>query len=321
MSQALHTPRFDVAVVGEIYVDHVLSGFESWPGPGEEVVTDHYTREIGGGAAATACGLARLGRRVNLFGLVGETDGPWFVRRFADFGVGLDALRQVDGKTGMTVSVSTALDRSFFTHIGVNGGLSALLTTPETMAALARARHVHFALPLARPVADLVLPALTAAGCTTSLDMGYQPVWLTDARNHPTLRAVGHLLPNEKEAAILSGRDDVDAYFGVARTLGLRAPMLKLGAAGAMSRADELDELVTVNPPAVAAVDTTGAGDAFDAGFIDALLDGGDAKERLRRACITGALSTRAAGALSALPDRDELRRTYEHTYGQNSGT
>src|SRR5581483_4928486 len=52
---------WDVSIVGEIYIDHVMSGFQSWPAPGEEVVTEHYTREIGGGSANTACGLARLG--------------------------------------------------------------------------------------------------------------------------------------------------------------------------------------------------------------------------------------------------------------------
>jgi sugar/nucleoside kinase (ribokinase family) len=315
MTAALKT--HDVAVVGEIYIDHVLSAFERWPSPGEEVTTDHYTRDVGGGAAATACGLSRLGRRVRLIGLIGEIDAPWFARRFADFGLDTDGLRIAPGQSGMTVSVSTAQDRSFFTHIGVNGRLSQVLMEPESLAALREARHVHFAMPLARDVAEVVLPALAEAGCTTSLDMGYQPVWLTDAANYPTLAAVDHLLPNEKEAAILSGGPTTDAFFRFAETLPLRKPMLKLGAVGAMSRVDSAGghAFAFVSPPAVEALDTTGAGDAFDAGFIDALLDGGDALERLRRACITGALSTRAAGALSALPDRDELWSCYDATY------
>ena len=303
-----------IAVVGEIYVDHVLSGFARWPAPGEEVVTDDYTREIGGGAAATACGLARLGRRVELVGLIGAIDAQWFDRRFAEFGVGTGEIARVDGKTGMTVSVSTAEDRSFFTHIGVNARLGEMLVAPGTLALLGRATHVHFAMPLPRDVADMVLPLLAANGCTTSLDMGYQPDWLTDPANHATLRGVDHLIPNEKEAAILAGSEDVAAYFATAATIGLRHPVLKRGVTGATARATGGD-LVTVVPPPVAAIDTTGAGDAFDAGFIDALLDGGNAVERLRRGCITGALSTRAAGALAALPDRHELRSLYDKTY------
>ncbi|PTS79002.1 carbohydrate kinase family protein, partial [Sphingomonas sp. HMWF008] len=56
-------------------------------------------------------------------------------------------------------------------------------------------------------------------------------------------------------------------------------------------------------------------GDAFDAGFIDALLDGGDAATRLQRGCITGALSTRQPGALAAIPDRLELWSIHDRTY------
>jgi len=304
----------DVAVVGEIYADHVFSGFAAWPKPGEEVVTDHYVREIGGGAAATACGLSRLGRHVDLIGLIGEADRGWFARRLADFGLSLDGLAVADGETGVTVSVSTAQDRSFFTHIGVNGRLSALLTAPATIRRLACARHVHFALPLAASVAQVLLPALADAGCTTSLDMGWQPVWLTDPVNRATLAAVDHLLPNEKEAQLLAGAPGPEAFFACAEGLPLRHPMLKLGAAGAMSV--EAGRAVIAGPPNVVAIDTTGAGDAFDAGFIDALLDGGGAAERLRRGCITGALSTRAAGALGALPGRDELNLVYQQTYG-----
>ena len=68
---------FDIAVVGEIYVDHVFSGFGKWPEPGEEVFTDEYVQEVGGGAAITACALARLGRTVSLIGVVGKKEAPW----------------------------------------------------------------------------------------------------------------------------------------------------------------------------------------------------------------------------------------------------
>jgi sugar/nucleoside kinase (ribokinase family) len=295
---ASHSHTVDVAVVGEIYIDHVFSGFERWPGPGEEVLTDHYTREIGGGAAATACGLGRLGRKVDLIGLIGGQDAAWFHLRLGAFGVGWDGLHAIDGKTGVTVSLSTAEDRSFFTHLGANGLLTKLLTSRDTVARLARARHVHFALPLARSVAETLLPALAEAGCTTSLDMGWQPVWLTDEANYPTMSGVDHLLPNEKEAELMSGEPGQDSFFAFAGRLPLRNPMLKLGAHGATGRGDDDRDFVTV------------------AGFIDALLDGADARERLRRGCITGGLSTRAAGALGALPDRLELNSAYEKTYG-----
>ncbi len=305
-------PRYDVAVVGEIYVDHVFSGFPVWPQPGEEVVTDAYVREMGGGAAATACGLAKLGRAVTLVGLVGSDDHDWFARRLARYGVAVDGLAIGDGATGTTISVSTADDRSFFTHVGVNRQVGAL-ATGAGLVILAQARHVHFAMPLAGDVADAVLPKLAAAGITTSLDMGYQPAWLADPANLPTLRAIDHLMPNEKEAELLCGHADPAAYFAHATAIGLRHPMLKLGARGAAALKG--DRIVTTAPPAVIAVDATGAGDAFDAGFIDALLDDASLLQRLQRGCITGALSTRKPGALAAIPDRNELRSIHDRTY------
>ena len=65
---------YDVAVVGEVYVDHVFTGFASWPQLGEEVFANGYVQEVGGGAAITACALARLGRSVSLIGRVGENE-------------------------------------------------------------------------------------------------------------------------------------------------------------------------------------------------------------------------------------------------------
>jgi sugar/nucleoside kinase (ribokinase family) len=309
---------WDVTVVGEIYIDHVMSGFETWPGPGEEVTTEHYTREIGGGCATTACGLSRLGKSVNLVGIIGDDDTPWLERRLADFGVTAQGLRRIAGPTGVTLSVSTREDRSFFTHIGVNRRLSEELLRPETLVSLTRARHVHFAMPLPRALAATILPALTEANCTSSLDVGYQPAWLTDEANHATCRAVDYLLPNEKEAALLSGGGTPADFFAFARKLQMRSGILKLGARGAMSDVvgDAGSGPIAVSPPKVVAIDSTGSGDAFDAGFIDALLEGANEEERLRRACICGALSTRVPGALGGLPNREELWSIYEQTYG-----
>ena len=304
----------DVMVVGEIYIDHVLSGFERWPAAGEEVHSEEYTREIGGGAAITSSGLSKLGKSVGLIGVIGHDDADWVQRRLSEFGVTCEGLRKLPGSTGVTLSVSTREDRSFFTHTGVNRQLPAALLEPTLLATLTLARHVHFAMPLPRTVAETILPALSAAECTTSLDVGYQPTWLADKSNHATCQAVDYLLPNEQEAALLSGGSTPEHYFGLARTLGLRNALLKLGARGAMGENE--GTRITVSPPAVVAVDSTGSGDAFDAGFLDARLEGAGIQESLRRACICGALSTRMPGALGGLPSRAELWKTYRQTYG-----
>lgn len=306
--------RWDTVVVGEIYADHVFSGFQHWPAPGEEVHTDHYFRELGGGAVNTACGLARLHRRVRLIGLIGEADRAWFETRLKRFGVSADGLRSSPLDTGVTVSVSTADDRSFYTYPGANRRLSELLVDTTIHAELIAARHVHFAMPLAVDLAKRLFPILRKAGCTTSLDVGFSPDWLLDSANQWTCRSVDYFFPNQTEARVLTGDESPEAFRDWAAKTDLRHGVIKLGAAGAA--AIVRGELQHVAPPRVQAVDMTGAGDAFDAGFIDGVLNGESTKDCLRRACICGALCTTRIGALEGLPDSNSLRSTYEQTYG-----
>jgi sugar/nucleoside kinase (ribokinase family) len=304
--------KCDAAVVGEIYMDHIFTGFMAWPQPGEEVFTNQYKREIGGGAVNTACALARLGRTVRLVGGIGIADAQWFEARLLEFGVSTEGLTRTGGDTGVTVSVSMKNDRSFFSYPGENDKLAERLRSKDLWDFLTSARHVHFALPLEYKVAMKLLPQLKAAGCTTSLDVGFQPEWLRSPANLDICRAVDYLLPNEKEASLLCG-GEASAYLSFAASSGFTQAVIKLGSRGAAML--EAGVRYQVSSPIVDVVDTTGAGDAFDAGFIDALLDDAGPEDRLRRACICGGLSTRVAGSLSALPTNQEIEDVYEQSY------
>jgi sugar/nucleoside kinase (ribokinase family) len=305
--------RYDIAVVGEIYVDHVLTGFAKWPEPGEEVFTDEYTKEVGGGAAITACALARLGRTVSLIGIAGEKEMPWIEQRLSSFGVSSSELRRGKGSTGITISVSSREDRSFFTYVGENARLEEHLAGDAILEHLTAARHVHFAMPMSAGLAERLLARLNAAACTTSLDVGHQAAWLQDQANLRTCSRVQYLFPNEREARLICACD-APAYLAFTRRSEWPSGVVKIGAAGAMMRTE--NGALHEHSPKVDTVDTTGAGDAFNAGFIDGLLDRAGGQECLRRGCICGGLSTRVAGALRALPTRDELKRCYEEGYG-----
>ena len=305
--------QYDIAVVGEIYVDHILAGFTKWPQPGDEVFTKDYVKELGGGAAITACALGRLGRSVSLVGVVGEDEASWIEARLVNSGVSFPQLSKSEGRTGVSISISNNFDRSFFTFVGENARLEAQLSSQIIVEHLTCARHVHFAMPLTFRLADSLLPLLREAGCTTSLDIGYHVSWLRDPENHRTCAAVDYLLPNELEATVMCGGNAED-YLNFTTRNGWANGLVKLGAQGAAMRCR--DRVVRAFPLAVQAVDTTGAGDAFDAGFIDGLLDGASYEDCLRRGCICGGLSTRVIGALGSLPGRDELRKCFEENYG-----
>lgn len=305
--------RYDVAVVGEVFTDHIFSGFDTWPAPGVEIFTEQYARELGGGAPNTASALARLGRDTLLFGIAGITEQLWLEARLAAFGVQREGVKYVNNPTGVTVSISTKEERTFFTYPGANVLLPEYIASPPVVSRLCEARHVHFAMPLAQETAANLFPQLKNAACTLSLDVGWQIEWLTDQSNLQTCAACDFFLPNFKEAQILTGAETVSAMLRACRDAGLSGVVLKLGGQGAAMLSNG-QEIYSPSCP-VEAVDTTGAGDAFNAGLIDAALDSVPAKEMLRRACICGALSTRVAGALNGLPTRKEV----EEFHGQAS--
>jgi sugar/nucleoside kinase (ribokinase family) len=304
--------KYDVTVIGEIYIDHIFSGFQEWPGPGEEIFTDEYAWELGGGAVTTACALSRLGRSVQLIGVVGQDQFPMIEARLGAFGVSTDNITRTAERSGITVSISTKKDRSFFTYRGANRQLSERLRLNSALLNVAAsARHIHLAMPLTPEDGEAILPTLKRNRLTISIDVGHQVKWLRDKRSLEIIGAVDYLMPNEKEAVILAGTPE--QYLELCRSLGVRHALVKLGSAGATILSDGV--LSKAEPPAVETLDTTGAGDAFDAGFIDAVLSGLSAKECIEHGCVCGALSTRAAGALQALPTRAEAEAVCEENY------
>jgi ribokinase len=299
------TKCWNIAVAGEVYVDHIFTDFDHIPLPGEEVFAEQYRREAGGGTVNTACALARLGHHASIFGVFGEDEEPWLRSRLSSFGVHAEHACSSELPNALTVSMSTTLDRSFLSYAGANRILEKYVALPETITALSMAQHIHFAMPLEVEFAKVLLPALRSAGCTLSIDPGWRKNWFLNSENIDVLRMVDLFLPNESEAQLLTGYKEPEQMLRACAALGLKHTIIKLGPRGAVT--SQHDCLYTMVPPVVQVVDTTGAGDAFDAGFIDAWLSGVDIEEQLRRACICGSLSTRARGALSALPFREEM--------------
>jgi sugar/nucleoside kinase (ribokinase family) len=302
---------WDVVVVGDLFMDTVMSGFSLLPRLGEEAFAQTLRQEIGGGAAITSCGLARLGLNVAVLGVVGKDDGMWIVTRLIDAGVNASALEHHPTEpSGITVSVSTAEDRAFFTYYGANEHLPIMLKNPEARALMAEARHVQFACAPDPVLNAGLFPELHEAGCTISIDAGWHEFWLTDPRIYEMLREADVFFPNEREAALMTGRADAEDMLEALRRKGIRNVALKLGAKGAVL--SWRGELIRCPPHAVSSVDTTGAGDCFDAGFIYAWLNGESPEYCLRTACVCGALSTRGLGGIATFPLKEELEEALE---------
>ena len=297
--------RWEVALFGDSFVDHVLSGFPRWPQPGEEAFAQKYFREAGGGAVNTACGLSRLGHKAAVFSIAGHEDGDWLIHRIQDFGVDASEVRRGELPTGLTVSVSAPEERAFFTYRGVNAALDTTLGDPAVVERLSEAQHVHFAFAPEREQGIAVFEKLHAAGCVVTLDTGWHEDWLRDPANLEVIRRADVFFPNEREAEAITGTKNPTGMLDFFEQHGAACVAIKLGKKGAVMFHGGVS--YECSGFAVDAVDTTGAGDAFNSGFIHALLNRQPPQRRLEIACLTGALSTRAAGALQSLPTRQEL--------------
>jgi sugar/nucleoside kinase (ribokinase family) len=277
-------------VAGDLYLDLILTGFPFWPAPGEESFADSMHREIGGGAAITASGLAKLEVPTGIIGTVGASDGAWLIDRLAEHGVDTSGLRRDASEyTAVTVAVSDMYDRAFFTYAGTNYKTRRILERE----ALPAARHVHLA---CTPTLE-AMERLRAQGYSISVDVGWHPEFLTDASNAEILRLADIFFPNQREAAAMHAWiGDLDGVMVVT----------KRGASGAEALVD--GKLLTDPGFTVEARDTTGAGDCFDAGFLAGWLAGEPVDVCLRMGNACGALSTRELGGIAGMPTKAQLK-------------
>jgi len=298
-----------VLVAGEINVDLILKASGALPALGKEILVDDAVLTLGSASAICAVGLARLGTPVSFVGKVGAD--PW-----GDFcldtmrAAGIDTagvIRDAALKTGLTVSFTLPRDRALVSYLGAIG---ALREADVGDSVLRSAAHLHvssfFLQEGLRPGCRALFARAHAAGLTTSLDPGFDPRERWGADIVDALREVDVFFPNEVELSAISGTADVSEAL---RRLdnGRTRIVAKLGAQGALT----LDEGRPLAVPAFATVpvDTTGAGDSFDAGFLHAWLEGRPLRECLLWGAACGSLSTRALGGTGHQADHAEAER------------
>ncbi len=283
----------DLLVVGDCNPDLILSGGDVVPEFGQwEKVVDDMRLVPGGSSTIVAAGAARLGLPTSLVAAVGDDlFGRFMLDAMAERGVDTGGcVIRADVATGLTVALTRGDDRAILT---APGAIATLRAEDVDGVRLRRATHLHvgsyFLLEGLRPGLGELVRMARAAGATVSLDPQGDPAGGWDGGMRDLLPSIDVLFVNETEAAAIDG-----ARAGLV--------VVKRGARGASAGG------VDVAPPAVDAVDATGAGDSFDAGFLAAWLAGEPVEQALRLGCACGALSTRALGGTAAQPTLDEAR-------------
>lgn len=297
---------FDILVAGEINPDLILTG-DIEPSFGQvEKLVDTAALTIGSSSVIFACGAARLGLKVAFIGKCGaDVFGRFMLDEMQKHGIDTGSVIVVPGgSTGLSVILNRGVDRAILTHPGL---IPELRAEDIADALLCQTRHLHIASYFLQPYLQEGLPGLfekaRSFGLTTSLDTNYDP--LEQWRGFDRLLSVTDIfLPNEAEAKSLARVEDVNE---AAAVLGGKVESLaiKLGARGALGVRH--GETVIVPSIPVSVVDTVGAGDSFDAGFIYGVLQGWPLEKSLRVGTICGALSTRKAGGTTAQPVLEEV--------------
>ncbi|HEX4282559.1 MAG TPA: carbohydrate kinase family protein [Solirubrobacteraceae bacterium] len=296
-----------LTVIGGVQADVVMSPVTDLPSPGGTLLTDQMTVRVGGAGANAALASVEAGMDVRLIGCIGDDQlGAWMREQLAPAGLA-DELVVVAGDTsGLTVALeSPARDRTFLTYLGVNAHWEASMIPDDALACENLLLCDYFVTPRLRAdAARRLLDTARGHGARTFFDTTWDPDGFaahSRAEVCDLLPSVDVFLPNEVEACALADRPGDAAQ--AARDLQAESGgwvVVKLGPSGCLAAGPDGTE-IAVPAPAVTVADTTGAGDAFNAGLVGAVARGARWPEAL-------ATATEFATAIVARPSNDRYR-------------
>jgi sugar/nucleoside kinase (ribokinase family) len=308
--------NFDLTIAGELNLDLIVYGLpEEMPTERELLATD-FRATLGSSSAILAHNFAAVGGRVSFSTVIGSDDfGRIALERLSDAGVDVSHTRRHGTiSTGITLLLPHGDRRHILTFPGT---ISELRVADLDFDFLTQSRHFHLSsLYLQRGLhaglSDL-LYRLKQAGLTLSLDTNDDPEDRWGAPLAEVLPLVDVFMPNEDEVCRMTNCTDLDSAI---HALSTPPPVIvvKRGSRGARVYAQ--GEATDVAPLSVVTVDTVGAGDSFDAGFLRAYLSGKDIITCAKAGNLTGALSTQAPGGTESFRNAIQ-RETFlrEHGY------
>lgn len=294
-----------VVVVGSLNVDLVVT-LERMPDSGETVFGDHYVQHPGGKGLNQAVAIARLGVPITMIGALGDdSTSDWLHGVVTDEGIDDTFISRVAGSSGTAL---IEVETSGANRIVVVPGANASVTAAQVEQALAQLDDVAVVLTQGEVPMDAVEAAMRigrSIGAKTILNPA--PV-----QDFPAalLAQVDYLIPNEHEAALMSGEvtERSAEATHAARSLAERGPGTVIVTRGSRATVwSTVSKSGSCGVCHVEPIDTVAAGDAFCGGFAASLAEGGSLGEALRWASAAGGLATTKAGAVPSLPRRAEV--------------
>jgi sugar/nucleoside kinase (ribokinase family) len=301
----------DVVCLGILVADIFSNPIHSLPAAGELRVTDRFLLCAGGCATNTAACLRRLGRSVKVIGKVGvDVFGDFVLSDLDRYGIDVSQIRRspTHQTSGTFILNVCGDDRRYIHFVGANADFSL---RDVDYSALAGARVLYVGGYLAMPrfgaqdlvsllkeakkrslltVVDVVIPA----GNSVSL-----------SQVEPILAHTDVFLPNQDEAMILTGEREAEVQADFLGRMNSECTIvITQGHRGALAKRGM--ETLRAQTYDVKSVDESGAGDAFTAGFITALLENWSLEDSLRFASAVGASCTTKLGCIDGVFQFDE---------------
>lgn len=297
---------FDVLIVGDINPDILMVDYSRLPNPGEEILVKAAHMALGGGGSICASGLAKLGLDVAIYGFLGnDTFGKIMLENLNNLGINTKFVNiRNDVGTGVSISLTNSQDRAFITYEGTNSLLD-VEKIPEEV--LQSANHVHVLCysPQKHDKYVRFFKYLKSLGKTISFDLGYDDTGIWSQRILEIVEIVDIFLPNEKEAINYTRKETAEEALKTFAKVG-NTIVVKKGEKGSIAYHD--GEYATAESFQVKCVDTTGAGDSFDAGFIYGWLNKFDLEKCLLIGNAVGSKSVQQYGGNTGVPTLDELK-------------
>lgn len=297
-----------VTVIGCVQADILVSPVTDLPAPGATTLIEEGSIRIGGAGANTALSLVETGMRVRLIGCIGEDRlGCWMRDELEAAGLDADLVVVPEGPTGFTVALESARrDRTFLTYLGVNAQWGPATIPGDALVCDNLLLCDYFVEPaLQGAAAGELLATARAHGARTFLDTAVDPEGFPPAVRDEVQSLLGLVdvfLPNEVEACALAGvpNDDSREAARILQSISGGWIVVKLGSRGCLAVGPHGREFAAPAAP-VSVVDTTGAGDAFNAGLVAALSRGVDWLQAVEAA-------TRLASEVVSRPSAERYR-------------
>ncbi len=312
--------KFDVVAIGELNVDLILNNIDGEPEIGKEKFAGDMIMTLGSSTAIFAANAASLGTKTAFVGMIGKDNFGQLVKTsLAAKGVDTSLLIETDkGATGATIVLNYDEDRANITY---QGTMDLMSFADIDKSVFDDTKHIHISSVFMQSgiKKDLIdiLKFAREKGVTTSLDTQWDPLEKWDFDYTRILPHVSVFMPNEKELMLITRAADLQEAVDKIRPY-INICIVKRGNRGSLlilQNGDTQQQEAFLNKNVV---DAIGAGDSFNAGFINRFVQGKAPGECQLFGNLTGAINTTAAGGTGAFSSGENIVKTAKEKFNQN---